>query len=86
MTDAEALAAIHRLAAAGRFFLVPHARQRAAQRGITATDIRHALETALSASWQPDRATWKVESADLDGEALTLAVVIEASVIVVTVF
>lgn len=86
MTDAEAVATIRRLAAAGRFYIVPHARQRAARRGVTSKDIRHGLANAREATWQTDHATWKVEGSDLDGDALTLAVAIEASVIVVTVF
>ena len=86
MTDAKALATIRRLAAAGSFYVLPHARQRAAARGVRANDIRHGLAHARAATWQAEHETWRVESTDLDGEALTLAVAIEASVIVVTVF
>ena len=86
MTDAEALATIRRYGAAGRFYILPHARERAQLRGVTAKDIRHGLETARSVTRQVDRGTWKVQAKDLDGDALVLAVAIEASVIVVTVF
>lgn len=86
MTDADALATIRRLAGAGHFYILPHARKRAAERGVQPRDIRYGLENARVATWQADHETWKVESSDLDGEALTLAVAIEASVIVVTVF
>ena len=86
MADADALATIRRLAAAGRFYILPHARQRAAVRGVKPGDIRYGLEHARAATWQAEHATWRVESSDLDGDVLTLAVAIEASVIVVTVF
>jgi hypothetical protein len=80
------LAIVRRYGAAGRFYILPHARQRAAGRGVTAGDIRHGLANARTASWQAEHETWRVESSDLSGDALTMAVAIEASVIVVTVF
>ena len=86
MTATAALATVRRLGAAGSYYILPHARQQAQRRGVTPTDIRHGLENALAASWQPDHGTWKVRSTDVDGGDLTLAVTIEASVIVVTVF
>ncbi len=86
MKDADALATIREWGAAGRYFLEPHARERAEERGVKPRDVRHALANAAAVAWQTDHQRWKVESTDLDGDALTLAVVIEATLIVVTVF
>jgi hypothetical protein len=50
-------------------------------------DVRHALWTATAAFRQADRGTWRVEGGlDIDGDPLTLICVIEADVIVVTLF
>jgi hypothetical protein len=86
VTEGEATAAIRRLGAAGRFYILPHARKQAEGRGVTPRDIRHGLTNARAAAWQPDHGTWKVRTTDIDGDPLTLALAIEASVIVVTVF
>jgi putative zinc finger/helix-turn-helix YgiT family protein len=42
--------------------------------------------TATHAAWQEEHQSWKVEGEDTDGDPLTIAVVIEADLIVVTVF
>lgn len=85
MTDAEALATVRQYGAAGRFYLTPHARERAAERGVRIADVRHGLANAAACKLQ-ERGTWRVDAADRDGEPLAMAVAIEASVIVVTVF
>jgi len=86
VTDAEALATVRRLALAGSYRVSRHAQERAAERGVRVGDIRHGLINATAARWQADRATWRLESVDREGDGLTLAVVIEALVVVVTVF
>jgi len=86
MTPAEALGAIRGLAGAYRVVISSHAYQRMNQRGATFQDVHHALVHAQCCVWQAQKGTWKVESADLDGDALTLAVVIQDGVIVVTLF
>jgi hypothetical protein len=57
-----------------------------AQRGAAFEDVHHALVNAQRCSWQAQKSTWKVESADLDGDDLTLAASIQDDVIVVTLF
>ena len=86
VTPAEALTAIRGLAGANRIVITSHAYQRMSQRGATVQDVHHALVNAPRCSWQPEKSTWKVESADLDGDALTLVVSIQSDVIVVTLF
>lgn len=57
------------------------------ERGATPADVKRALLTASRATWQPDHQTWKVAGGtDRDGDDLTLAVVVEADVVVVTLF
>ena len=85
MTPAEALADVRGYAAAGRFRLTRHARQRCEERGATFGDVGHALANARTCSaGEPDR--WRVEGPDREGDSLTLVVAIEAGVVVVTVF
>ena len=85
MNPAEALDAIHGYAAANRIITEGHARKRMRERGVSNPDLRHALMTAARCRQQPN-GRWRVESADLDGDELTVIVVIEAGVIVVTLF
>ncbi len=56
-----------------------------AERGVQYEDVRHALATARSCRAQ-DRGRWKVAGNDRDGDELVLIVVIEAGVVVVTVY
>lgn len=87
MTPAEkaALAEIRAHAAAGRITLSQHARQRGALRGARFADIRHALTTALACLEQAN-GCWRIDSADTDGDELTVIVAIRHDVLVVTVF
>jgi hypothetical protein len=86
MDAQEALAQIRGLAAAGRYILKSHARDRMRERGAQPGDVRQALIDAAKCVWQPDRYNWRVTGPDLEGDDLTLAVEIEENVIVVTVF
>ena len=56
-----------------------------AERGVFYEDIRYALATARRCKAQ-DGGRWKVFGSDGDGDELVLVVVLEAGVIVVTVF
>jgi hypothetical protein len=87
VTPAEqtALAEIRAHADAGRITLSHHARQRGATRGARFADIRHALTTALGCLEQTN-GCWRVDSADTDGDELTVIVAIRHDVLVVTVF
>ncbi len=55
------------------------------QRGVQPRDVRHALSTAQACRRQ-DNDRWRVDSIDLSGDELTVVVVIEEGVLVVTVF
>ncbi len=55
------------------------------ERGMTDRDLRRALMTATSCRLQPN-GRWRVVSADLDGDAVDMIVVIDDGVIVVTLF
>jgi hypothetical protein len=86
VTDAEALAEIRGLALAGRVRPTPHALARMRERQVGYGQLRQALSVAMSCSWQAARENWKVEAADLDGDELTIVVVLEDGVVVVTLF
>lgn len=80
----EALEAVRGYAAAGRFVLASHARQRMGERNVTFRDVRQALTNAHMCS--AEGARWRVEGLDWDGDELVLICVIEDGLIVVTVF
>jgi len=80
-----ALADIKGFGAANRIRIGRHAWERMAERGVLYEDVRNALATARSCRAQ-DGGRWKVFGSDGDGDELVLVVVLEAGVIVVTVF
>ncbi len=86
MTSAadRALADVRGYASAGRIRYTNHARNRMDERGSSATHVRSALANATKCI--ADAEKWKVTGPDLDGDDLTCAIVIEAGVLVVTVF
>jgi len=87
MTSEEraALQDIRGLAGAGRVDIRNHALERMDERGLDWADVVHALMNAVSCEARPpDR--WRVEGVDLDGDSVTVVVVIELAVVVVTVF
>jgi hypothetical protein len=85
MTAAEALQDIRGHALAGRIEVVPHAGRRMRERGVGFGDLRHALTTATACKSEPEE-RWKVDSTDLEGDALTVVVTLEDGVVVVTLF
>lgn len=85
VTPDEALRDVRGYAAAGRIRFASHARQRMAERGATVADIRHALSNATSCE-HAERGRWRVTGKDLDEEELVAVVVLEAGVVVVTIF
>jgi hypothetical protein len=86
-TPVEALAEVRRLAIAGRVQMdAPHVRLRMAQRNVRARDVISALRGAKHCASGNEVDRWKVTGPDLDNDDLTVVVVIEADVIVVTVF
>ena len=88
MTSDEALQDIRGFAGAGRVRFTRHARLRAAERAggtsVGELHVVHALKHATTCA--PSDAKWKVTGPDLDGDDLTAVVVLEADVLVVTVF
>ena len=80
-----ALADIRGFGAANRIRIGRQARERMVELGVLYEDVRNALATARSCKVQ-DGGRWKVFGNDRDGDELVLIVVLEAGVIVVTVF
>jgi hypothetical protein len=85
VTPAEALALLKGLAGAGRYRVIGHARKRMGERGVTFRDLRHSLVNAASCTAQ-ENDRWRVATADLDGDALTVVVVFEDDVVVITLY
>ncbi len=57
------------------------------ERGATYEDVKRALISAATATWQDDRGNWKVDGGvDLEGDELTAVVDVQADVIVITLF
>lgn len=84
--EKEALLDIKGFARANRVFVGNrHAKQRMHQRRVQIGDIISALCGATECEQCPD-GRWKVSGPDLDGDDLTLVVVVEDGVVVVTVY
>lgn len=84
--DAKALGEIQRLAARNFIRFTAHAIQRMRQRGADRADVKNALLTATDATWQTDHQTWHISGGvDCDGDGLSVAVTIEADVVIITV-
>jgi hypothetical protein len=82
---ATALADIRGYAAADRILIVRHAWQRMAERGARYEDVRHALAGARKCR-AAEQGRWKVFGEDREEDELVCVVIIEAGVVVVTVF
>jgi hypothetical protein len=63
-----------------------HASQRMAQRRVQVADVKCALVGARTAKAGDTAEKWIVTGADLDGDDLTLVVVFEFGVLIVTVY
>ena len=84
-TEAQALANVRGYASAGRVRFSKHAWLRMYERNATEMDVLHALATAQSCRAAPEE-RWRVEGKDRDGDDLTVVVVLENGVLVVTLF
>lgn len=84
----EALDQVRRAGTTGRFFVSLHARDHEHRviRNIQRADVQETLRSAKSAKQQKNK-RWKIEGGtDIDGDDVTLIVVFDAGVVVVTVF
>ena len=86
MTPADALRDVQGFAQAGRIVITTHARRRMKLRGASYEDVRHGLMTAIGCEVGNEPETWKVTSADLDGDPMTLAVAFDDGVVVITLY
>ena len=86
MTEAQALREVRGLASAGRVEFTDHARDEMEEAGAGFLDVMNALRKATSCRHQPKSDRWKVLGPDRDGEELTVIVVLEDGVLVVTVW
>ena len=87
VTPSQALDAVHEAGKTGRFDVSTHAKEEAAECSATRYDIQEALRTATTAIHQAGRDRWRIEGGkDLDGDDLTVVVVFEGDVVVITVF
>jgi hypothetical protein len=86
VTPAQALEAAYQAGASNRFSVTIHLCEHRDTRNIHRADIREALRTASTARKQENE-RWRLEGGhDLDGDDLTLIVVFEADVVVITAF
>lgn len=83
--EQEALEEIRGLASANRYALSPHAFERMLLRNVRPMDVRHALVKARDCREQTE-GRWKVLGPDLDKDDLTMVVVVEDGVVVITLF
>jgi hypothetical protein len=84
-TPAQALRDLRGYAAAGRIEYTTHALEEMAEAQATFADVRAALARATRAVRQAN-GRWKVRGPDRAGDELVLVVVLDAGVLVVTVF
>jgi hypothetical protein len=86
MTPAAALAEAKRIAATGVFFISNHAALRMRQRTVKRPDIQAAIASAVSAADQGNE-KWLVEGGlDTQGDGLTLVVLLDGGMMIVTVY
>jgi hypothetical protein len=86
LTVGEALDRVKGLTLANRWRIEPrHGLPRMRQRGASFEDVRHGLIFAGDCHFQ-DNGRWKLETEDLDGDEMSLVVVVEDDVLVVTLF
>lgn len=79
------VAEIRGYAAARRIRVLGHARDRMSQRGVTYADLPHALMNARDCE-EGANGRWKVCSTDVSGEDLTVVLLIQTGLLIVTVF
>lgn len=86
MNTRHALSTIRQLAGKGLVIVTDHAEAEMSELGVMFADVVHALANAKRCEWQPKHSTWKVKGVDRFGVMLVVAVDVQTSVVVVTVF
>ena len=86
MDAASALVTIRTHAVAGRIAYTTHARQRMDQRNVTRADVRRALSNAKGCRAGDSADKWIATGPDVDGDDLDVVLVIEAGLVIVTVY
>ena len=88
MGSQKTLELIRGLAAAGRIRLSWHAEfESMVERNVGWRDVRKALTNAHSCRVEDaEKSKWRVKGPDMDGDDLTLVVIVEEGLLVVTVF
>jgi hypothetical protein len=75
------------MASRGSVVFTRHARDRMDERGATPEDVLHAIATAKTATYQADRDCWRVTGGvDIEEDDLSIVCVVEADVILITLF
>jgi hypothetical protein len=85
VSEPDIIRLIRRLARAGDVIYSEHALLRMWERSASQADVMHVLVYATIAREQSN-GRWRIVGADLDGDELTVVVVIDGDAIVVTVF
>jgi hypothetical protein len=86
MTEQQMLELVRSLMRANRWEVDQyHGQSRMQQRSVTFADVEHALLHATQCRLQ-ENGRWKLVSCDLDGDDLTLIVVVDDEVLVITLF
>ena len=85
MTKKEVLRDIRELTVAGRVRVTSHGRLRMSQRGVTYADLRHGLINANDCE-AGESGRWRVWTTDMCGDSLTVILVIQDGILIVTVF
>lgn len=86
MTEQEMLEMVRSYTRANRWEVDQfHGQLRMRQRGVSFSDVEHALLNANKCQVQ-ENGRWKLQSWDLDGDDLTLIAVVDDGVLVITLF
>ena len=85
MTIAEVAELLRRCGYHNVWFREEHAAQRGLQRHVSVNDVIEALRNHARLTQQPNE-RWKAEGPDLDGDDLEVVFVVEADIVIISVF
>jgi hypothetical protein len=87
VTAGDVLKRVQQAARTRQYHVSNHAWDRMNERRVTLRDVKSAMESATSATWDETGEAWKINGGiDLDGDSLVLCVVVNWDVLIVTVF